>query len=132
MNLAACDRQRAVVLEITPKNVVARRAEDHLLACTNHFRTPELALPQECWRYRVLEGYWKRSRPFDWHDVADAMDKVNVGQATTQTMIFEPKALRLRLSVGKARTSRGPFVPLDLAALIERKVAAGPKPETAK
>ena len=68
------------------------------------------------WRYRVLEGYWEEVGPFDWHDVAGAMDKVNVGQATTQTMIFEPKALRLRLSVGKAPTLRGPFVPLDLAA----------------
>ena len=64
MNLAACDRQRAVVFEITSKNVVARGAEDHLLACTNHFRTPELSVGNNGWRYRVLEGYWERSQPF--------------------------------------------------------------------
>jgi predicted choloylglycine hydrolase len=57
MNLAACDRQRAVVFEITSKNVVVRSAEDHLLACTNHFRTPELSVGKNGWRYRVLEGY---------------------------------------------------------------------------
>ena len=124
MNLAACDRQRAVVFEITPKSVVARRAEDHLLACTNHFRSPELSVTKQCWRYRILEGYWQRSQPFHWHDVAGALDKVNFGQETTQSMIFEPKPLRLRLAIGKPPTSGGPFVPLELAPLLRRKVAA--------
>ncbi len=131
MNLAACDRRRAVVFEITPKNVVARRAEDHLLACTNHFRTPELSVPKKSWRYRILQGYWERSQPFSWHDVADAMDKVNLGQKTTQTMIFEPKPLRLRLSIGKPPASGGPFVPLDLATLLQHKVALEPKRQPA-
>ena len=128
MNLAACDRQRAAVFEITPRHVVARMAEDHLLACTNHFRTPELAMPKKCWRYRILEGYWNRSQPFAWRDVADAMDKVNLGRETTQTMIFEPGPLRLRLAIGKPPASAGPFVPLDLAPLFQGKVAAEPKP----
>ncbi len=119
MNLAACDRQRAVVFEITPKSVVARRAEDHLLACTNHFRTPELSVSKECWRYRALQGYWGRSQPFTWHDVADALHKVNLGQLTTQSMIFEPKSLRLRLAIGKPPASGGPFVPLELATLFQ-------------
>jgi hypothetical protein len=123
MNLAACDRQRAVVFEITPKSVVARRAEDHLLACTNHFRTPELSVTKQCWRYRVLHGYWERSQPFSWRDVADALHKVNLGQLTTQSMIFEPKPLRLRLAIGKPPASGGPFVSLELAALFQRKPA---------
>lgn len=127
MNLAACDRQRAVVFEITPKSVVARSAEDHLLACTNHFRTPELSLSKQCWRYRVLHGYWQRSQPFSWHDVADAMHKVNLGQETTQSMIFEPKPLRLRLAIGKPPASGGPFVPLELAPLFQRKGAPATK-----
>jgi len=42
MILAACDTRRSAVFEITTKDVVARRAEDHLLAATNHFRTPQL------------------------------------------------------------------------------------------
>lgn len=103
-------------------------AEDHLLACTNHFRTPELAMPKKCWRYRILKGYWNRSQPFAWRDVADAMDKVNLGRETTQTMIFEPGPLRLRLAIGKPPASAGPFVPLDLAPLFQGKVAAEPKP----
>jgi hypothetical protein len=126
MNLAVCDRQRAVVLEITPKSVVARGAEDHLLACTNHFRTPELSVSKQCWRYRTLHGYWERPQPFAWQDVADALHKVNLGQETTQSMIFEPKPLRLRLAIGKPPASGGPFVPLELATLFQRKAA----PET--
>ncbi|MGO8752321.1 MAG: hypothetical protein ACLQNE_40805 [Thermoguttaceae bacterium] len=125
MNLAACDRQRAVVFEITSKNVVARGAEDHLLACTNHFRTPELSVGNNGWRYRVLEGYWERSQPFSWRDVATAMHKVNLGQETTQTMIFEPKPLRLHLAIGNPPASRGPFVSLDLAPFLQGK--AGPE-----
>jgi hypothetical protein len=123
MNLAACDRQRAVVFEITPKSVVARRAEDHLLACTNDFRTPELSVSKQCWRYRLLQGYWGRSQPFSWHEVADALHKVNLGRLTAQSMIFEPRALRLRLAIGTPPASRGPFVPLDLATLLQRKAA---------
>jgi hypothetical protein len=123
MNLAVCDRQRAVVFEITPKSVVARRAEEHLLACTNHFRTPELSLSKQCWRYRALQGCWEKSQPFTWHDVAAALHKVNLGQETTQSMIFEPRPLRLRLAIGKPPVSGGPFVSLELATLFQRRVA---------
>jgi hypothetical protein len=119
------------VFEITPKNVVACGAEDHLLACANHVRTPELSLPKTCWRYRVLQGYWERSQPFGWRDVADAMDKVNLGQRTTQSIIVEPKPLRLRLAIGKPPASGGPFVPLDLATLLQRNVAREPRREAA-
>ena len=127
MNLAACDRHRAVVFEITPKNVVARRAEEHLLACTNHFRTPELCVSKECYRYRILQEYWGRSQPFTWQDVAEAMHKVHLGAETTQSMIFEPQSLRLRLALGKAAASGGPFVPLELATLLKGKAAAEAK-----
>jgi hypothetical protein len=123
MNLAACDRQRAVVLEITPKNVVKRQAEAHLLACTNHFRTPELGVWNECWRYRVLQRYWNRSEPFRWSDVADALHRVNLGADTTQSMIFEPESPRLRLAIGQPPASAGPFVPLELASFLQPKAA---------
>jgi hypothetical protein len=123
MNLAACDRQRAVAFEITPKSLVVRKAEDHLLACTNHFRTPELGFPTNCWRYRVLERYWGRTQPFSWRAVAYAMHSVNLGRDTTQTMIFEPELLRLRLAIGRPPTSTGPFVALDLTALFKHRVA---------
>jgi isopenicillin-N N-acyltransferase like protein len=123
MNLAACDRQRAVVFEITPKSVVTRGAENHLLACTNHFRTPELGvLPKRSWRYRLLQKNWERRHPFRWPDVASALHQVNLGEETTQSMIFEPKTLRLRLSLNPPPASAGPFIPLDLAALFQQPI----------
>ena len=121
MNLAACDRQQAVVFEITPKSVVTRTAENNLLACTNHFRTPELTLMRKCWRYEILQGFWQRTQPFAWRDVADVMHKVNLGRSTTQTMVFEPAALRLSLALGRPPTSAGPFVTLDLSTFFTYK-----------
>jgi len=122
MNLAACDRQRAAVFEITPKSVAVRRAEEHLLACTNHFRTPELGQPRNCWRYRTLRRYGDRTEPFTWRDVASAMHAVNLDEDTTQSMVFEPKPLRLHLARGRPPVSAGPFVPLDLAELFRHQV----------
>lgn len=127
MNLAACDRQRAVVFELTPKTVAVRGAEDHLLASTNHFRTPELGLGADCRRYRILRRYWARTQPFTLPNVAYVMNSVHLGRDTTQSMIFEPAVLRLHLAIGKPPASSGPFVPLDLKELFERKVAAEAK-----
>ena len=44
ISLALCDRRDSVVLEMTPKSVVARHPSDGILACTNHFRSEELAV----------------------------------------------------------------------------------------
>jgi hypothetical protein len=122
MNLAACDRRRAVVFEITPKSVAIRHAEGHLLACTNHFRTPELGLPYRCRRYRILERYWDRTEPFTWRTVAQALHSVNLGEDTTQSMVFEPGPLCLRLAIGVPPASGGPFTRLNLAELFVHKV----------
>lgn len=103
---------------------MARGAEGHLLACTNHFRTPELSLWKNCWRYRILSHYWNRQEPFRWRDVAGAMHRVNLGADTTQSMIFEPEALRLRLAIGKPPASAGPFVALELASLLRQKAVS--------
>ena len=98
MNLAACDRQRAVVFEITTRQVAVREAEAHLLAATNHFRTPALSVTKKCRRYEKLSKYWQRSGPLAWQDVAQAMRDVADREETIQTMIFEPATLRPRIA----------------------------------
>jgi hypothetical protein len=123
--LVACDTRRAVVFEILPGKMVTRSAEDHLLACTNHFRTPELAVPRrmrECGRYQTLQKYWRREEPFAWTDVAQAMREVGVS-STLQTMIFEPESLRLRLAIGAdpPATAR-PLITLNLKELFQYEV----------
>ncbi|MHC4406379.1 MAG: C45 family autoproteolytic acyltransferase/hydrolase, partial [Planctomycetota bacterium] len=124
--LAACDTRRAVVFEITPGKMVTRNAEDHLLACTNHFRTPELAVPREmraCDRYETFQKYWQENEPLAWTDVAKAMREVG-WSLTLQTMIFEPETLRLRLAIGAnpPATAR-PLTTLNLKELFRHGVS---------
>lgn len=118
-NLAVCDKHRAIVLEITTKQVVARRAEDYLLACTNHFRTAELALTTDSDRYRKLSKFGSQHDRLAWTDVTHAMHEVNQGTRTLQTMVFEPDSLILHLSIHRRPASAGPFTSLHLEKLLE-------------
>jgi isopenicillin-N N-acyltransferase like protein len=116
-NLAICDRQNSAVLEVTPKSVVRRTAEDGLSPCTNHFRTAELAVNKQCWRYDKLS----QSRKFDKlavSDVARLLDSANQGQFTIQTMVFEPAALRMDVSFGPVPSSSQKLKSIDFAALL--------------
>lgn len=116
MNLAVCDTQRAVVFELTPRSMMVRRSEGGMLACTNHFQTKELTTGATCWRYEKLQAYMASER-LSLADVAEAMRAVNQGDATLQTMIFEPEGLRLRLSFGSRLSSPGPLKELALDGL---------------
>ena len=120
MNLAVCDKRDSVVLEITPKHVVARRPRNGLLPCTNHFRTPDLAVRQSCWRYQRLDGLLQES--FDVADVARILHSVNQRSHTLQSMIFEPATMKLHVSIGKAPVTARPMKTLDLAKLFQHTV----------
>ena len=76
---------------------------------------------------RTLQRQWQRTQPFTWGDVASALHAVNLGQDTTQSMVFEPKSLRLRLASGTPPASSGPFVALELGELFRHKVAVEAK-----
>jgi isopenicillin-N N-acyltransferase-like protein len=123
--VVACDSRRAVVFEITTKQVVTREAEKHLLACTNHYRTDELRLPTYCRRFRRLEKYWDFRRPLTRNDVAGALRAVGV-QRTLQTMIFEPGSLQAHLAIGPSPVLNKPLTTLDLAELFGHEVGDGP------
>ena len=104
---------------MTPKSVAARHAVDGILACTNHFRTEELAVPifsSFCPRYPKLI----QSRKLDQLDVAEVakkLNEVNMGRLTVQTMIFEPAALKLHLAIGSCPSSALPMKLLELKPL---------------
>jgi hypothetical protein len=115
-NVALCDRNEAAVFEITPKNLVVRRAAEGICACTNHFRTEKLATARKCERYDTLAKSIE-TKKFDVAAVARQMDAVNQGAWTVQTMVFEPAALKLHLAYGKGPATRLPLRALDLAAL---------------
>ena len=124
LNLAVCDRRGGAVLEMTPKSVVLRRGRDGdgICACTNHFRSKELAVWKWSRRYNVLtQAAAMKTIGID--DVARKLDAVNQGQMTMQTMIFEPGPLMLRVSLGPPPSSKQPLRELALKPLFESEQA---------
>jgi isopenicillin-N N-acyltransferase like protein len=118
LSLSVCDRKKAAVFELTPKTVAVRYGTDGLCFCTNHFRTPELAMFAFCGRYRSFEK--SRSLPmFGVDDVAKKLDDVNMGPITVQSMVFEPEALILNLAIGSCPSSALPMKKLDLQPLFK-------------
>ena len=120
LNLAVCDRDHSVVLEMTPKSVVARHGSDGICVCTNHFRSPELAIDflTLCRRYQILSQA-KLMDKLDVSDVAKKLDEANMGPLTVQTMIFEPATLKLHLAIGARPASALPMKLLELEPLFQ-------------
>lgn len=118
INLAICDPNRSAVFEITPKSLVVRDSVRGICACTNHFRTRELATELNCRRFETLE----KSRQSLKLGVADVQEKLHsVRQDDThQTMIFEPTSLKLHLAYGKCPSSALPLKTVELAPLFRR------------
>jgi hypothetical protein len=119
-NLAVCDRKGAAVLEVTPKNVILRPATEGICSCTNHFRSKLLAEDLNCNRYEALEKS-RTIAKLGLADVVKFLHAANQGQATMQTMVFEPAALRLHLAFGKGPSSALPLKTLDLAPLLKKE-----------
>jgi hypothetical protein len=126
MNLAACDRESAVIFELTPKSVGVRRPEGKVLRCTNHFELPELTTHVRCLRFFTLGklSEFKGDAKYSIDEVQKMMHSVNQGAMTFQTMIFEPAALKLRVVFGPGPVSDKPMHVLELKGLFE----AGSKP----
>lgn len=120
LSLAVCDREKSVVLEMTPKSVRARHGSHGILACTNHFRDDDLSVFNWCPRYQKLIQA-RRQDLITIADVAKKLDDVNMGRLTAQSMIFEPATLRLHLAIGSCPSSALPMKLLELAPLFERQ-----------
>ena len=123
-NIGLCDKNKAVVLEVTPKNVVRRKAVAGLCPCTNHFRTAELAVFPFCSRFTALTTDVPKKLTVD--DVIKHMHAANMGRLTLHTAVFEPAELRMHLAFGRLPASAGPYHKLDLKPLFKAKVI---KPE---
>ncbi|MAT71274.1 MAG: hypothetical protein CMJ58_17320 [Planctomycetaceae bacterium] len=116
MNLIVCDTQRSAVFEITPNNVARRDATDGVTACTNHFRTDELTVGEPCWRYPRLADA-QQADAWTVESMQGLMHSVNQRGLTLQTMVFEPRALKLHLSATRAPSSDKPMTTIELAPL---------------
>jgi isopenicillin-N N-acyltransferase like protein len=117
MNLAVCDRRQGAVLEMTIKSVVRREAHEGLCACTNHFRSPQLATATACPRYDALSQA-ARLPKLGLRDVSQRLHAANQGENTFQTMVFEPATLTLHLAMGSCPSSALPLKELDLRPLL--------------
>jgi hypothetical protein len=117
-NVAICDKRRGAVFEITTKQIVVRPASEAICACTNHFRTDELAVDATCPRYEILDASRQLKR-LEFADVAEKMDAV-ANDSTLQTMIFDPARLKLHLAFGPPPASQLPLRELELSKLFAK------------
>ena len=113
LNLAVCDRDRGMIFEITPNGVAVRESVAGLLPCTNHFRTEGLCVNKECSRYNSLLGAAKQPK-LDIASIQQGLHAAHQGELTLQTMIFEPRELRLHLSLGPPPSSAERLQKLEL------------------
>lgn len=129
-NLMICDRQgRGVVAELTAESVVLREPGAGLLTCTNHFQPhrvltgelvppPSLSLPSSRQRYKTSRQLLE---PLDRIDLA-ALKRALAATAnqltTIQSMVFEPRSLRLHLATGQVPASKAPYRAIELAPLL--------------
>jgi hypothetical protein len=120
LNLSVCDKDGGAIFEITTKNVVVRKPEADICACTNHFCSKELGAGVHCDRLPKLDASRQAMEKFRLADVARKLDAVNQGAATLQTMIFEPAVLKLNLAIGACPSSALPTKEIDLAPLFRK------------
>ncbi len=122
MNLVVCDSKTGKTFELTPKQVGTRSAEKSILSCTNHFRVDGLAANEKCWRYERLTKIRDEKQKMDTKDVHKALDLVNQGEYTLQTMIFEPEDMKLHIVMGgKAPVSGRPLKVFSLRKWLAQK-----------
>lgn len=117
MNLAVADANGGTVFELTPKSVVPRDPDHDLLACTNHFRTDALCTSKTCRRYTALVKS-RTYKKLGLNDLKTLMHSANQRTWTIQTMIFEPSAMKLHVSLTDPPTSNKQFKTLDVKKLL--------------
>ena len=121
VSIAACDRDRQSVFELTTERVLRRNATDGLCCATNHFRHEELVSDNECWRYKILDGSRKKDR-LGIENVAALMKATSQGQMTIHTMIIEPQPLVIHLAMGAGPAADYPLKTIALAGLFDSTV----------
>lgn len=123
-NLVVADRHSVAVFEVTSREVVVRPPGAGTQACTNHFCTDELRTHWQHNVYRTYDRYRAIETSAQGHarlgldDLHQALDAAHQDGETMQTMVFEPAALRLHLSIGTCPSSAGELKLLELEPLL--------------
>ncbi len=124
LSIVMADPRRAQVVEFTPTNLAVREPEDGILACTNHFRMPELRSLTWCSRYPRLRAAAKLPS-VSRSDVIRKLDEVNMRFLTVQSMVFEPENRQLYLALGSPPVTTGPYRPIDLRPWLAHSEGGG-------
>ncbi|OAI51765.1 hypothetical protein AYO47_06810 [Planctomyces sp. SCGC AG-212-M04] len=124
MNLACCDKTKAVVFELTPKSVGVRTPEGDILRCTNHFVLPDLAVGIRCERFKTFGQLmdFKAGEKFTLEEVHRCMHSVHQNELTFQTMVFEPATLKVHVAFGPGPCTQKPLQVIELADRFAGKI----------
>jgi hypothetical protein len=100
-----CDREGAVVVEVTPQSVVVLEAERGLIYCTNRFRSDKLrAIDSAGRRYSKL-AMAERLERLAVADVWKLLHDASQESRTIHTIVFEPDKPTIHVALGDGRTS---------------------------
>lgn len=120
-SLVVADRDEVAVFELTPDRVVVRRPANDVCVCTNHFCTRELRplvtlnMFNTLRHHATLRRVARVRRTIGVADLHAALHSVCDPEITLQTMVFEPRKLRLHLAIGMLPASAGKIRTVDLA-----------------
>jgi hypothetical protein len=121
--LVLCDRDGGRVLEVTPDQVIEQPQAGDVIACTNHYRSPELARPTPPRQYRTGERLATLTELAAGHgtftvaDLRATLHATHQGPMTIQTMVFEPAAMAVHVGFGAPPTTGRELVRVGLAGL---------------
>ena len=119
--LTICDKNGGAVFEITPTSIQVRSAINNVCCCTNHFRSPTLALKTKCDRYTCLEANQQTESMMSVDDVFAELHKVHQKKFTLQAMVFEPAGRVLHLKYGGEPATKLTARTFDLGAIFDAK-----------
>jgi predicted choloylglycine hydrolase len=124
INVAIADKNDVAVLEVTPEKIVRREPKKGVVAAANHFCSEELAaddadLGDSPDRQASLEKLRGSKQKPTVERLRAELHKVNQGETTLQTMVFEPATLKLHLSAGPVPSSKGPLRMVELGGLLK-------------
>lgn len=119
--MTICDPNGGAVLEITPKTIVARNANNGVTCCTNHFCCDALTVGAKCRRLPKLLTLQASQKQLAPADLFERLHAVHQDEKTLQAMVFEPAALKIHLKLGDAKASATTreTVVLDLGARLK-------------
>lgn len=111
VSLVTCDHSAPAVFEIVPGRVVRRDTHSGAIVCTNHFRGSGLAADQPPTefgtdqRHEYLNQVAAAGKKLGVGEMFSTIDAVNLGIMTIHSMVFEPRRLRLHVSLGPGPAS---------------------------